>query len=182
MKSIFAYITISVLIHVGLFYYLFFAHREESLEPVSNEIIIERNSTSTQNMKKGNDSKNVVTNQETPPKNENLILQPLEGSSDQSSSATLGNSENIVDTLLKSNPTPIYPHVSRLKNEEGRVVLKIKLKDDGSLDIKIDRSSGFKNLDYAAIDSVKTWKIPAELQEKLKTKEVEVPFLFKLHD
>lgn len=182
MKSIFAYITLSVLIHVGLFYYLFFVHRDKTLEPAPNEIIIERYSTSTQNMNKAQESKTATSSQETLPKNDNTLLQPIEGTSDQSSSTTLGNSENIVDKLLTKNPTPVYPYVSRLKNEEGRVVLKIHLKEDGSLDIKIDKSSGFKNLDFAAIDSVKGWQIPAELQEQLKLKEVEVPFLFKLHD
>ncbi len=176
MKSIFTYIAISVLIHVFLFYYIFHSQNEETLTPESNEILIERNSTPTQNKARFKETKPGLDTQKNEAQSNLSEGTPTQGS------VTEQSEENIVDFLLKSNPTPIYPHVSRLKNEEGRVVLKVKLNSDKKLEIRIDRSSGYKNLDLAAIDAVKKWKIPTNLEEKLTSKEIEIPFLFKLHD
>jgi TonB family protein len=68
-------------------------------------------------------------------------------------------------TLPKSNRArplsqPVYPQVSRQLRESGTVVLKLHVLEDGSVgDAIIDKSSGYPNLDYAAMYESFRWKL-----------------------
>ena len=67
--------------------------------------------------------------------------------------------------LPKSNPQrplsqPIYPSASRRLGEQGTVVLRLHVLEDGSVaDVRIDRSSGHPDLDYAAYYEAFRWRI-----------------------
>lgn len=67
--------------------------------------------------------------------------------------------------LPRSNPQkplsiPMYPPASRRAGEHGTVVLKLHVLEDGSVaDAAIDRSSGYPDLDYAAMYESFRWKL-----------------------
>jgi protein TonB len=54
---------------------------------------------------------------------------------------------------------PRYPHHSRRMREEGMVMLRVELDEQGSVcDAHIATSSGFVRLDEAALTAVRTWR------------------------
>lgn len=54
---------------------------------------------------------------------------------------------------------PSYPALSRRKGEEGRVVLNVLVKADGTAGaVSVKRSSGFPRLDDAASNAVRVWR------------------------
>ncbi len=54
---------------------------------------------------------------------------------------------------------PDYPSLSMRMNEQGKVVLRVELGEDGSVaNLEIKSSSGFRRLDEAALSTVKTWR------------------------
>lgn len=67
--------------------------------------------------------------------------------------------------LPKSNPLrplsqPLYPATSRRLGEHGTVVLRLHVLEDGSIaDVRIDESSGYPDLDYAALYESFRWRI-----------------------
>lgn len=53
-------------------------------------------------------------------------------------------------------PVPIYPRLSRLHNETGRVVVLVRIGAQGQVqDARIDTSSGYERLDDAALDAAR---------------------------
>lgn len=74
-----------------------------------------------------------------------------------------GASGDIV--LPRSDPgrplsQPIYPVVSRRLQEQGTVVLKLHVLEDGSVaDSVIDKSSGYPSLDYSAMYESFRWRL-----------------------
>jgi TonB family protein len=74
-----------------------------------------------------------------------------------------GTNADIV--LPRSNPQkplsiPMYPPASRRVGEHGTVVLKLHVLEDGSVaDAVIDRSSGYPDLDYAAMYESFRWRL-----------------------
>lgn len=67
--------------------------------------------------------------------------------------------------LPKSNPQrplsqPVYPPASRRLAEHGTVILSLHVLEDGSVaDVRIDESSGYPDLDYAAFYESFRWKL-----------------------
>jgi protein TonB len=67
--------------------------------------------------------------------------------------------------LPKSNPLrplsqPMYPPTSRRLGEHGTVILRLHVLEDGSIaDVRIDKSSGYPDLDYAAFYESFRWRI-----------------------
>lgn len=82
-----------------------------------------------------------------------------------------------------NNPAPIYPPVARRMGEQGRVVLHVRVRADGTpVEVTIDRSSGSSRLDQAAIEAVRHWRfIPARRGEAPVEAPVLVPISFTLH-
>ncbi|MFC5740555.1 energy transducer TonB [Dyella tabacisoli] len=74
-------------------------------------------------------------------------------------------SETIANQLLSMDkqtanraPPPSYPPIAATLNAEGMVVLMTLVGSDGRpKDIKVERSSGYRILDAAAINAVKDW-------------------------
>lgn len=82
-----------------------------------------------------------------------------------------------------NNPGPAYPAASRRKKEEGTVRLRVQVSAEGApSQVSIDRSSGFAELDNAAVDVVKRrWRFaPAKQGDRAVSAWVIVPMEFSL--
>ena len=79
---------------------------------------------------------------------------------------------------------PRYPGLSRRRSEEGRVVLAVEIRADGSRgDIRIVQSSGHSRLDQAGVQALKRAKfIPATRGGKPVASTKQVAFTFRLVD
>lgn len=58
-----------------------------------------------------------------------------------------------------NNPSPPYPPLSKRLNEQGRVVVRVRIEADGTASqAEVRSSSGFERLDQAALQTVKRWR------------------------
>ncbi len=54
---------------------------------------------------------------------------------------------------------PTYPAISRRMGEEGKLVLRVELDENGRIDsARVINSSGYDRLDKAALDAVRSWR------------------------
>lgn len=76
--------------------------------------------------------------------------------------------------------TPAYPPLSRRLGEAGKVVLRVELESDGSVDnARVTHSSGFKRLDEAALAAVRNWRCNPPMRDGQPVRAVaSQPFLF----
>lgn len=81
-----------------------------------------------------------------------------------------------------NNPAPDYPTLSRRAGEQGRVLMKVLVSEQGAAtDVQIEKSSGLERLDNAAINAVKRWLfIPAKKNNQPISAYVLVPMKFSL--
>lgn len=81
-----------------------------------------------------------------------------------------------------SNAPPRYPHLARRRGQEGRVVLRVEVSADGeAAAVRIQRSSGHRLLDAAAIEAVRGWRfLPAKRAGTSVAGVLDVPVSFKL--
>lgn len=79
---------------------------------------------------------------------------------------------------------PSYPALSRRKGEEGRVVLNVLVRADGTAgNISIKRSSGFSRLDTAAESAVRRWRFePYRVGGLATDHEYSIVIIFSLLD
>jgi TonB family protein len=91
-------------------------------------------------------------------------------------------SEPIFDAQYLNNPAPLYPKVARDRGIEGKILLEVVVKEDGSaLNVKLISSSGSSLLDESALEAVKNWQfIPAKKFGKFVQAKVIVPIEFKI--
>jgi len=77
---------------------------------------------------------------------------------------------------------PAYPPLSRRLGEEGRVVLRVELDEQGRVSAaSIETSSGTKRLDDAALSAVKSWRCTPALHDGAPARAVALqPFVFVL--
>lgn len=69
--------------------------------------------------------------------------------------------ESTVETLRHGNPKPVYPRLSRIKGEQGRVVVKVSISPSGNVQsADIEVSSGYERLDESAKMAVLQWRFP----------------------
>jgi protein TonB len=80
------------------------------------------------------------------------------------------------------NPPPDYPPFSRRMHEEGKVILRVFVSEQGlPSQVEIRTSSGYTRLDDAALSTVRQWKfIPARRGEMPVAAWVLVPISFIL--
>lgn len=80
------------------------------------------------------------------------------------------------------NPKPEYPEKARREGKEGTVLLRVLVDEEGnSKSIEVNRSSGVKALDYAAMGTVRRWRFePARYGEKRVESWVRIPIVFRL--
>lgn len=88
------------------------------------------------------------------------------------------------DAAYLRNPPPLYPAVSRRMGEEGRVLLRVRVSDEGrALQVEISQSSGSARLDRAAELAVRDWRfIAAQQGGRSVPAWVIVPINFSLKD
>ena len=82
-----------------------------------------------------------------------------------------------------NNPGPVYPMSSRRKREQGVVRLRVQVGPDGApLQVLLERTSGYRDLDAAALDVVKKrWRFaPAKQGDRAVAAWVIVPLEFSL--
>ncbi len=77
---------------------------------------------------------------------------------------------------------PDYPARSMRMNEQGKVVLRVELGEDGRVvEASVKTSSGHRRLDEAALDAVKTWRCRPPVRNGVPVRTVALqPFDFIL--
>jgi protein TonB len=77
---------------------------------------------------------------------------------------------------------PAYPPLSRRLNEEGKVVLRVELDEQGHISAaRVATASGFPRLDEAALAAVKTWRCNPARRDGQPVRAVALqPFKFVL--
>ncbi len=91
-------------------------------------------------------------------------------------------SEPVFNANYLNNPAPYYPQSAKRKGIQGKVLLSVVVKVDGTPSlVQVSRSSGSSELDEAALDAVKQWKfIPAKSRGQFVEASVIVPVEFKI--
>lgn len=82
------------------------------------------------------------------------------------------------------NPPPRYPLAARLNGEQGTVMLKVLVTQQGLPgSVTVEKTSGFPLLDAAAVQTVRQWRfVPARRGEQAIDASVVVPIRFRLQD
>jgi protein TonB len=77
---------------------------------------------------------------------------------------------------------PDYPSLSMRMNEQGKVVLRVELGEDGHVShLEVKTSSGYQRLDAAALNAVKTWHCKPAMRNGVAVHAVALqPFNFIL--
>lgn len=77
---------------------------------------------------------------------------------------------------------PSYPSQARRRNQEGVVLLEVRLDELGrQLERKLLRSSGVESLDLAALDAVSRWQFhPETLDGRAVPSRIQIPVQFAL--
>ena len=92
---------------------------------------------------------------------------------------------NLASDLSVSCPVrtaPTYPALARRMGEEGEVVLRVELSENGQIaSARVTTSSGFRRLDEAALAAIKHWRCNAAQSEGQPVRAVAIqPFKFSL--
>jgi protein TonB len=100
------------------------------------------------------------------------------GNPDESSTAGLDRAA----TPVPGNASPRYPRRARSRGQEGRVVIRISVLDNGRVgSAEVASSSGYSSLDRAALKVVQGWRFkPALRAGKPVTATLTVPVVFRL--
>jgi protein TonB len=81
------------------------------------------------------------------------------------------------------NPRPVYPLAARRRGLEGRVLLSVHVRADGSCaEVQLRQSSGHALLDDSALATVRRWRfLPATRAGQAMDSWVDVPVSFRLN-
>lgn len=142
----------------------------------------------------------VLATEQTTELKETADLQPVQNIAQQAAEATelaVPTQATPIATTIKAkpvyvapsfgadylhNPIPEYPNMARRKGEQGRVLLKVLVTLNGDAgNVTLEKSSGSKYLDEAAMNAVKNWKFtPARSNNEPVSGFVTVPISFSL--
>lgn len=106
-----------------------------------------------------------------------------QASANPESSRKMTNNADILSSPEDfSGPSPGYPELARKRNQEGTVHVRCKIDSNGAVvKTNINKSSGFKLLDDAALKAVSKWKYHfSGGAGEMKPKFIIVPVKFKL--
>jgi len=83
---------------------------------------------------------------------------------------------------LPGNPKPVYPDGARRQGRQGRAILRVEVRPDGTAGaVSVDRSSGDDRLDTAAVAAVRQWRFrPALRNGAPVASNVRIPIRFRL--
>lgn len=96
-----------------------------------------------------------------------------------------GQSGSAAQPDYNVNPKPPYPMLARRLGAQGVVLLRVQVREDGSVAaVELARSSGFSILDESATRTVReSWRfVPARMDDSPVVSWVEVPIRFVLED
>jgi protein TonB len=93
-----------------------------------------------------------------------------------------GKGPSRVGAAYLDNPRPVYPPAAKKMGMEGLVMLKVLVSREGNvLELEVAQSSGYKILDSAAKEAVKSWRFaPTRLGDSAVDEWVQVPMAFRL--
>lgn len=79
---------------------------------------------------------------------------------------------------------PKYPPSALRNNDSGTVTVSVRVSVDGTADqIRVEKSSGFRDLDHAALDAVKHWQFLPKVENGIPVvSELLIPVEFKLDE
>jgi len=88
----------------------------------------------------------------------------------------------VFDAAYLNNPAPSYPMLARKRGIQGKVLLDVVVKTDGTpMKVAVSRSSGSSILDEAALEAVRQWRfVPAHRRGEVVQANVLVPVEFKM--
>jgi TonB family protein len=88
----------------------------------------------------------------------------------------------VFDAAYLNNPAPSYPSSAKRRGIQGKVLINVVVKTDGTASsVVIAHSSGSDVLDEAALDAVKQWRfVPAKRRGESVQANVVVPVEFKI--
>lgn len=143
-----------------------------------NPANIERGNNVKQN--EGKQTPSRVVQQSLTSHTEAIARSDRQGSGDNTSGITTAPS---FGAAYLHNPYPPYPSVSQRRGEEGKVLLRVKVTEDGrAATVQINTSSGSQRLDNSALETVSQWRfVPAQRNGKAVSEWVIVPIVFKLN-
>ncbi|WP_280350074.1 TonB family protein [Pseudomonas sp. BN414] len=104
-------------------------------------------------------------------------------------SAPAAASKPVVTEVFSREPSfltppkpPIYPAQAKRRNQQGLVLVEVRLDDKGLLrEIRLLRSSGVESLDRSAMDAVAAWRFRPETQNGQPVpSRVHIPIEFAL--
>lgn len=72
---------------------------------------------------------------------------------------------------------PSYPRASRLRREEGEVILILEIENGKVVEVMVESSSSFPRLDSSAVDAVRKWSFSYPSKAKVR-----IPVIFRLED
>lgn len=119
--------------------------------------------------------------------NKSATTQSASGASNTASraapaSAAQASGSNSEPRFRVPPSAPEYPKASRMRRQEGTVLLEVKLGNQGEqLQVVLLKSSGFPLLDRSALKAVKGWQfLPQEINGKGVSHVVRIPVRFEL--
>jgi len=92
--------------------------------------------------------------------------------------------EASVNVSYGFNPPPKYPRIARRRGWQGRVLLRVSVSPEGySEAVAVQSSSGYEELDEAAIEAVRKWRFnPAKRGDTAVIGSAIVPIYFTLEN
>lgn len=124
-----------------------------------------------------------------PAKTTESITTPQQNTTPSSSSPSQSSetkSEPIILPNLNAdylkNPAPIYPALSRQNGEQGKVLVRVFVNENGKAEkVTLKKSSGYEQLDDSALETVKNWQfVPAHRGAEAVSAWVVIPISFSL--
>jgi periplasmic protein TonB len=90
--------------------------------------------------------------------------------------------QSFTEVRLLSGAQPDYPSGSRIRSEEGVVIVRITVTPYGTIgDVQLEKSSGYARLDEAALKAVRAWRFaPARRGSEAIASSVLVPVKFEI--
>lgn len=102
------------------------------------------------------------------------IIKPAPVAQNQPAIKTL----SVAERCLLPNLAVYYPMAAKRRHEQGSVIISLQVMGDGSIqNLTVLKSSGFSDLDKAALDAVKTIHCKAEHSQPIVKTQIPVDFV-----